>query len=104
MSVRIPSKSTAAYILLLAGAFVAAVAGSLIFGAPLERAVYDEFFRLYRPAPWQPESALLVIDERSIGAIPGGTAGLRGPLARGLRLACAAGPKAVAVDLILADH
>jgi signal transduction histidine kinase len=83
---------------------VAAVAGSRIFGAPIERAAYDAFFRLYRPAPWRPESALLVIDERSMSAIPGGTAGIRGPLARGLRAACAAGPKAVAIDLILADH
>src|SRR5512132_881672 len=100
----VPGKSAAAYALLLAVAFAAAVAGSRIFGGPLERAVYDEMFRLYRPAPWQPESALLVIDERSMSAIPGGIGGIRGPLARGLTLACAAGPRAVAIDLILADR
>jgi signal transduction histidine kinase len=99
-----PGKSTAAYVLLLAGSFAVAVVGSRVFGGPLERAVYDEMFRLYRPAPWQPESALLVIDERSMSAIPDGTAGLRGPLARALQSVCAAGPKAVAIDLILADR
>jgi signal transduction histidine kinase len=61
-------------------------------------------FRLHEPPPWQPESALLVIDERAIASIPGGTAGLRGPLARGLDLVCAVKPKAVAIDLILADR
>jgi signal transduction histidine kinase len=102
--VPIPSKSTAAYVLLLAGSFVVAVWGSRKFGAPLDRSMYDEMFRRYTPAPWQPESVLLVIDERSLGAIPGGTSGLRRPLAQGLRILCAAHPKAVAVDLILADR
>ncbi len=98
------SKSTAAYVLLLAGAFLAAILGSRIFGAPLDRAAYDEMFCLYRPRPWHPESALLVIDERSLDSIRGGTGGMRKPLAQGLRLVAAAHPKAVAVDLILADH
>jgi signal transduction histidine kinase len=102
--VPIPRKSTTAYALLLAGSFAVAVLGSRIFGAPLDRAVYDEMFRRYTPAPWQPESVLLVVDERSIGAIPGGTAGLRPPLARALQLVCAAGPKALALDVILADR
>jgi signal transduction histidine kinase len=91
-------------VLLLTGAFVAAVVGSRIFGAPLERAVYDEMVRLYRPEAWTPESALLVIDERTLDSIPGGNGGMRRPLAQGLRLISAAHPKAVAVDLILADH
>jgi signal transduction histidine kinase len=102
--VPIPSKSTAAYVLLLAGSFAAAVWGSHLFGPPLDRAVYDDMLRRYTPPAWQPESVLLVIDERSLGTIPGGTAGLRTPLALGLQLLCAAGPKAVAVDLILADR
>ena len=78
------------------GAFLAAVVGSRVFGAPLERAVYDEMVRLYRPQPWQPQSALLVVDEASLDAIPGGISGVRGPLAQGLRLVAAAHPKAVA--------
>jgi signal transduction histidine kinase len=102
--VRFPSKSTTGYVLLLAGAFLAALAGSRIFGGPLERDAYDEMFRLYRPASWQPESALLIIDERSLGSIPGGAAGIRVPLAHALRIVCAAQPKLVAIDLILADR
>src|SRR4051812_29865531 len=60
--------------------------------------------RLYRPKPWQPESALLVIDERTLDSIPGGNSGIRAPLAHGLRLVASAHPSAVVVDLILADH
>src|SRR4051812_43140765 len=78
--------------------------GSRVFGGPLERAVYDEMFRLYDPVARQHESALLVIDERSMSAIPNGISAIRFPLAKGLRAACAAGPKAVAIDVILADR
>ena len=90
--------------LLLAGAFLAAMIGSYVFGGPVERAVYDEMLRVHRPAPRQPHSALLIFDERSMRDIPGGTSGLRAPLARALRTVCAAGPKAVAIDIILADR
>ena len=100
---RVFDRSGAAYVSLLAGAFLAAVMGSYWFGGPLERAVYDEIFRLYRPRPWQPESALLVVDERTLDAIPGGIGGIRRPLAEGLRLAAGANPKAIAVDLIFAN-
>lgn len=96
-------KSTAAYVSLLAGAYVLAVAGSHFFGDPLERAVYDEIFRLYHPQSWQPKSALLVIDERTLDRIPGGMSGIRRPLAQALDLLAAVHPKAVAVDLILAN-
>jgi signal transduction histidine kinase len=102
--VPVSRNSSAAYVLLLAGAFVVAMVGSRVFGGPLERAVYDEMFRVYEPAPRQPDSALLVIDERSMSAIPNGISAIRAPLARGLRAACAAGPKAVAIDVILADR
>jgi len=101
--VRIFGKSTAVYVSLLAGAYLVAVVGSHYFGDPLERAVYDEVFRLYHPRPWQPKSALLVIDERTLDRIPGGMAGIRKPLAQGLELVAAARPAAVAVDLILAN-
>jgi signal transduction histidine kinase len=96
-------KSAAPYLLLLAGALVVAVLGSRWFGTPLENGVYDEMYRRYRPAPHDPESMLLVVDERTIDSIPGGMSGIRKPLAEALRLMAAAKPKAVAVDLILAN-
>ncbi len=102
--VRFSSKSTAAYVLLLAGSFVVAVAGSRLLGAALDRAVYDQLVGRGAPSSWQPQSALLVVDERTLAAIPGRLSGIRAPLAKALRLVCAARPKAVAVDLILADR
>ena len=97
-------KSTASYLLLLAGAYVVAVAGSWIFGSPWDNAVYDEMFRRYQPKAWPAEAALLVFDERTLDWMPGGMQGIRKPLAQALRLVAAARPKAVAVDIILSNH
>jgi signal transduction histidine kinase len=101
---RLNWKSTASYVALLAAAFVVAVVGSWMFGAQLDNYAYDYMFRLYRPTPWQPQSVLLAIDERSLSAIPGGIHGIRLPLAQALRLIAPASPKAVAVDVILAER
>src|SRR5690242_8803917 len=94
-------KSTAAYVGWLTGAFAVAVTGSWLFGAALDNSIYDDMFRIYRPATWRNESALLVVDDRSVTAIPGGMSGIRKPLAETLRMIAEARPKAVAVDLIL---
>jgi signal transduction histidine kinase len=101
--VQVFRKSAAPYLLLLAGAWVVAVLGSRWFGTPLENGVYDEMYRRYRPKLQDPESMLLVVDERTLDTIPGGMSGIRKPLAEALRLVAAAKPKAVAVDLILAN-
>src|SRR6185436_62624 len=97
-------KSTTAYVGLLLAAFIAAMAGSLMFGAHIDYSVYDAMYRLSRPKPWQTKSALLVIDERTLDAIPRGRDGLRVPLAQGLRLVAAAKPSAVTVDVILSNR
>jgi signal transduction histidine kinase len=60
-------------------------------------------FRLYQPKPWQPQSAILAIDEATLASI-GGMRRIRGPLAEGLLLVAAAHPKAVAVDVVLTDQ
>ena len=101
---RLNWKSTASYVALLAAAFVVAIVGSWMFGAQLDNYAYDYMFRLYRPTPWQPQSVLLAIDERTLSAIPGGIHGIRLPLAQALRLIAPAAPKAVAVDVILAER
>src|ERR1035438_8836415 len=97
-------KHTAAYVGLLAAAFVVAVVGSLALGSPLDNAAYDFMFRLYQPKPWQTQSVLLAIDETTLEATPGGMHGIRKPLAQALELVARAAPKAVAVDMILADQ
>jgi signal transduction histidine kinase len=103
---RLNWKSTASYVALLAAAFVLAVVGSWVrgFGPQLDNYAYDYMFRLYRPQPWQPQSVLLAIDERTLSSTLGGIHGIRKPLAEALRLVAPASPKAVAVDVILAER
>ncbi len=96
-------KSTVRYVGLLASAFVVGVVGSWIFGAQLDNAAYDFMFRNYRQRPWQTQSVILGIDEATLREF-GGMQGMRQPLARALRLVAAASPKAVAIDVILADR
>jgi len=96
-------QSTAAYVGLLATAFVAAWIGSYaFFRTPVDNAAYDEMFRLYRPKPWQPQSAILEIDEASLVASGGGMH-IRKPLADALKLVAAAHPSVVAIDVTLTD-
>lgn len=90
------------YLALLAGSFVLALVAS--WAAPqIDNQAYDWMFRLYRPQPWRTEAALLAIDEESLAAF-GGMRNLRKPLAEALARVAEAGPKAVAVDLILAER
>ena len=94
--------STAAYIGLLAAAFVVAWLGSYrFFRAQLDNAAYDQIFRLYQPKPWQPQSAILAIDEATLARFGG--MHIRQPLADALLLVAAAHPTAVAIDVTLTD-
>jgi signal transduction histidine kinase len=98
------SRQSAIYWALLVASFAVALTVSWTsFGAQIDNDAYDWMFRLYRPPAWTTESILLAIDEPSLNAY-GGVPGLRKPLAQALRLISAAAPKAVAVDLILADN
>ena len=84
--------------------YAVAVVGSWWLGSPLDNAAYDYMFRLYQPKSWTTQSALLAIDEETLASIPGGIHGIRKPLAAALHLVASASPKAVAVDVILADR
>ncbi len=96
-------KGAAAYLGLLGAAYVVAVAGSWRFGGPLDNAAYDYMFRRDPPNAWKPESVLLAIDEATLRSIPGGMRAIRKPLAEALTLIAGASPRAVAVDVTLAD-
>jgi signal transduction histidine kinase len=96
-------KSTAKYTALLAGAFVIAVLGSWLFGAPLDNAAYDLNLRRHPQPPWKTQSVVLGIDEAALREF-GGMSGMRKPLADALRLVAAESPKVVAIDVILADR
>ncbi len=97
-------KQLAGYVLLLALSFlVATVAGYTPLGRQIDCDAYDWMFRLHRFAPWQPESAILAIDEGSLSQF-GGVTGLRAMLAGALERLSTAQPKAVVVDLTLTDR
>src|SRR5580658_7475254 len=97
------SRQSATYWALLAASFAVALTASWIFGAQIDNDAYDWIFRHYQPPTWQPQSILLAIDEPSLNRY-GGVPGLRQPLAQALELISRAAPKAVAVDVILADR
>ena len=72
------------------------------FGEQFDKYAYDFLFRTEQPAPWQPSSIVLAIDERTLTKY-NGLAGRRAALADGLERVEAARPAAVVVDIILAE-
>ncbi len=89
------------YVAVLAGSFLLAMAAGWL-GTPIDNYAYDWMFRHQPRDAWEPQSALLVADEASLTEM-GGMRGLRRALAQGLEPALAGGPRAVAIDVILAD-
>ncbi len=90
-----------------AGLLAATLAAGLVVSwTPPAREIdhycYDFFFRLHTPPPWPLGSAILGIDEETMRDV-GGIGGVRRALAQGLTLIAPAQPRAVAVDIILAD-
>lgn len=98
-----PGKLDIPYVGLVAGAFALAVFLAAFAGAQIDNNAYDWMFRFYRPAPWQTETILLAVDEDSLTEFHG-LRNIRTPLAEGLERIAAAKPRAMAVDLILADR
>src|ERR1041385_5748301 len=96
-------KSTASYVALLAAAYSIGLFLSCFFGPGIDNFAYDEMFQARPASAAQPEAIVLAIDEMTLRDC-GGIRGIRGPLARALRLVATAKPKVVAVDVILADR
>ncbi len=97
-------KHRAKYIALLLSVFVIALIGSWLFGSGLDNAAYDFMFRISRPQTLQTRAVLLAVDEDTLRSTLGGKQGIRTPLATALRLIAPMKPRAVALDLILADQ
>jgi signal transduction histidine kinase len=95
--------SAAAYAALLGASFAIALGLSWIFGRQINNWAYDSMFLARHPAPAMPEAVVLAIDELTLMDC-GGIRGIRRPLARALGLLAGMKPKAVAVDVILADR
>ena len=88
--------------LLTAALAAALLASGTPAGALLDKDAYDWIYRQYRPPDWEPQSILLAIDEESF-RVSGGVSNLREALAEGLERIAPAAPKAVAIDVLLAD-
>jgi signal transduction histidine kinase len=87
----------------LAGCWaLAIIAGWTAIANRIDNYVYDSMFQLLPPPLSAPQSIILAIDDATYDAI-GGVAGYRTALADALDHLATAGPKAVAVDLVLAD-
>jgi len=93
-------KSTLLYVGLLAAALAVGFVGATFFA--LDDTAYDFMMRKFPPAPWNPQSAILAIDEATLSAY-GGTTGIRRALADGLPIVAGEHPTAVVIDIILAD-
>jgi signal transduction histidine kinase len=101
-SFRVRWNSTVTYVTLLATSFVVAVGLSWIFGERFNTWAYDNMFLAHNFAPTHPEAVVLAIDELTLVDC-GGIRGIRKPLARALDILATVHPKAVAIDVILAD-
>lgn len=92
------------YVALMAACFlISAALGWTSFGTQLDNDIYDFLFRLSASGRRDPGAILVGIDERSYSKF-GGVSAIRLMLAEGLPRVAAAQPRAVVVDVILADH
>jgi signal transduction histidine kinase len=89
--------------LLIAALVLALVASGTQLGRQIDKDAYDWIFRVYRPPGWTPQSIILAIDEESFRKF-GGVARLRNMVAAGLERIAVVAPKAVAIDVMLADE
>ncbi len=89
-------------LLVLASVVIALVLDWTSFGQEFDKYAYDFLFRLEQPAPWQPSSMILAIDEQTLAQY-GGMSHVRAALADGLEKIRPAHPAAVAIDMILAE-
>jgi signal transduction histidine kinase len=89
-------------VLVLASALVGLAVSWTSFGQQFDKYAYDFLFRLEPPAPWQPSSIVLAIDNRTLTKFVGLT-GIRAALADGLERIASARPTAVVVDIILPE-
>ena len=96
-------KQTLGYVAVLAGALaVAIVAGWTAVANQIDKYAYDWMFRLHPPASGASHSVILAIDDATFNSM-GAVAGYRSMWAKAFELLQHANPKAVALDVLLAD-
>lgn len=100
-----PNKRLIGYVAVLTGCFACAVVASWakIVSERIDDYASDVLFKVLPPPAWTPRSIVLGVDEETYLHM-GGTRRDRAILAKGLSLIAPAHPKAVAVDVTLADE
>lgn len=89
---------------MLALCLVLALVSDLTFiGRRIDNSAYDIIYTLFPPGNWEPHSAILALDEATYNKY-GGQRNLRRMVAESLRLIEPAHPKAVGIDVVLADE
>jgi signal transduction histidine kinase len=101
---RLPAgKQSIGYVAVLAASLaVAILSGSTSVANEIDDYVYDWMFRLHPPSGSPPHSVILAIDDATFNSM-GGVGGYRAMWARAFELLQRANPKAVALDVVLAD-
>ncbi len=98
-----PTRQTVGYLSALAACFlVAVVAGLTPPAAQIDNDAYDWMFRMRPPEAGRTQTVVLAIDDASL-QMTGGMRHLRSALAEALERVAAAKPRAVALDITLAD-
>ncbi len=85
-----------------AALLIAFTIGLTAIGQGVDNYATDFMARLHQPDPWQPQSIILAIDDASYSYI-GSVGRLRGAMAKAIKLITPMHPKAIAIDVILAD-
>lgn len=81
---------------------VAVLAGWTTLAQRIDNYAYDYLFNRYPPANWTPSSVIVALDETALNKM-GGQRNYRPMLTAALERIAAAKPRAVAIDMILAD-
>ena len=85
-----------------AAGLLALVASWTPLAAQIDNYATDWLFRVHRPAPWEPQAAILALDEDSY-EFTQGVRNLRSKLAEAIPIVARAGPKVIALDVVLVD-
>lgn len=96
-------KQTLGYVAVLAAALtIAIISGWTAVASQIDKYAYDWMFRLHPPSSAASHSIILAIDDETFNSM-GGVGGYRSMWAKAFELVKRANPKAVALDVVLAD-
>jgi signal transduction histidine kinase len=90
------------WLVVAAAGLLALVASWTPLASQIDDYATDWLFRVHKPVPWQPSSAILALDEDSY-ELTQGVRNLRSKLAEAILIVAKARPKLIALDVVLVD-